>query len=62
MNCLITYKFTGLEHKSESKSTSNNEMRSLYCTTLGFISKNTEFDPKQNILKWKIFEKNLVLK
>ena len=42
VNCLITHMFMGLEH--EKKDTVNvpqgNEILSLYCTVLSFISKN----------------------
>ena len=48
MNCLITYMFTGLEleKKDQVKVPQRNEMLSLYCTALGFISKNEEHNPE----------------
>ena len=33
----------GLEHGQVSQ---HNEMLSLYCTAIGFISKNKEYDPE----------------
>ena len=48
MNCLITYMFKGLEHekKKNVQVPQWNEMLSLYCTALGFISKNERYNPK----------------
>ena len=53
VNSLITYMFTGLlfttedikKRKKYIQVTQRNEMLSLYCTALGFISKN-EYNPK----------------
>ena len=51
MNCLITYMFTGLEHEKKDKVQVPQwiEMVSLYCTAQGLISKNEEYNPKENI-------------
>ena len=42
--------FTGLEHKKKRKDKvqvpQQNEMQSLYCAALGFISKNEEYNPE----------------
>ena len=41
--------FTGLEHekkKDKVQETQQNEMQSLYCAALGFISKNEEYNPE----------------
>ena len=49
MNCLITYMFKGLEHEKKKNKVQVpqwNEMLSLYCTALGFISKNERYNPK----------------
>ena len=48
MNCLFTYMFTGLEYdkKDNVQVPQRNEMPSLYCTALGFISKNEKYNPK----------------
>ena len=50
VNCLINYMFTGLEHKKKRKDKvqvpQQNEMQSLYCAALGFISKNEEYNPE----------------
>ena len=58
--------FTGLEHEKKGKVQvlQRNEMLSLYCTALGFISKNEEYNPKWNIpnsryLKYLILQKML---
>ena len=37
-----------------------NEMLSLYCTALGFISKNGEYNPKENMPNGR-YLKNLIL-
>ena len=54
--------FTGLEHEKKDKVQvpQQNQMRCLYCTALGFISKNGEYNPKQNILRGR-YLKNLIL-
>ena len=51
VNILITYMFTGLEHEKKDKVQVPqwNEMVSLYCTAQGLISKNEEYNPKENI-------------
>ena len=48
MSCLITNIFTGLEHEKKDKVQvpQRNEMLSLYCTALGFISTNEDYNPK----------------
>ena len=40
--------FTGLHHgkKDRVQVPQQNEIRSLYCAALGFISKNEEYNPK----------------
>ena len=37
-----------------------NEMLSLYCTPLGFVSKDEEYNPKENIPNGR-YLKNLIL-
>ena len=52
VNCLIIYMFTGLLFTTEDMKKDKvqvpqrNEMLSLYCTELGFISKNEEYNHK----------------
>ena len=52
MKWLITYMFRGLLFTTEDMKEDKvqvpqqNEMLSLYCTALGFISKNEEYNPK----------------
>ena len=49
MNCLITFLLTGLKHekkKDKMQVPQQNKMLRLYCTALGFISKNEEYNPK----------------
>ena len=43
---LITYMFMGLEHEKKDKVQvpQRNELLSLYCTALGFVSKNEEYN------------------
>ena len=36
----------GLEHEKNVQVPQRNEMRSLYCTALSFISKNKEYNPE----------------
>ena len=62
MSCLITYIFTGLkrERKYNVQVPQRNEMLSLNCTTLGFISKNEEYNPEYNIPNGN-YLKNLIL-
>ena len=51
MNYLITYMFTSLEHKKKRSARQVaqwNEMLSLLCITLGFTSKNEEYNSKEN--------------
>ena len=62
MNCLITYMFTGLEYEKKDKVRvpQQNEMLILKCTALGFISKNEEYNPKENIPNGR-YLKNLIL-
>ena len=62
MSCLITNIFTGLEHEKKDKVQvpQRNEMLSLYCTALGFISTNEDYNPKQNIPNCG-YLKNLIL-
>ena len=52
MNCFFTYMLMGLEREKKDKVQvpQRNEMLSLYCTALGFISKSEEYNPEQNIL------------
>ena len=54
--------FTGLEHEKNLKYKCLNEIKylSLYCTALGFISKNEEYNPKENIPNGR-YLKNLIL-
>ena len=51
MNYLITYMFMGLEHEKKDKVQvpQRNELLSLYCTALGFVSKNEEYNSEKNI-------------
>ena len=44
MNSLITYMWTAQHEKLQVPQ--RNEMLSLYCTVLGFISKNEEYNPE----------------
>ena len=60
MNCFITYMFTGLEHEKKIKYKCLNEMLSLYCTALGFVSKNEEYNPEENKPNGR-YLKNLIL-
>ena len=62
MNYLITYMFTGLEQEKKiSASTSMKwNAKFLYCTALGFITKNEEYNPKENVSKGR-YLKNLIL-
>ena len=62
MSCLITYIFTGLkrERKDNVQVPQRNEMLSLNCTKLGFISKNEEYNPEYNIPNGN-YLKNLIL-
>ena len=60
--------FTGLEHEKKGKVQvlQRNEMLSLYCTALGFISKNKEYNLEQNIPNatvgiWKTWYYNKLL-
>ena len=49
MNCLITFLLTGLKHekkKIKCKCPNKIKMLRLYCTALGFISKNEEYNPE----------------
>ena len=48
---LITYMFMGLEHEKKDKVQvpQRNELLSLYCTALGFVSKNEEYNSEKNI-------------
>ena len=52
----------GLEREKKDKVQvpQRNEMLSLYCTALGFISKSEEYNPEQNILNSR-YLKNLIL-
>ena len=57
MNYLITYMFTGLEQEKKiSASTSMKwNAKFLYCTALGFITKNEEYNPKDSdFYKYKL--------
>ena len=58
---MITYKLMGLEHEKtdEMEVPQQNEMLSLYCTVLGFSSKN-DYNPKQNIPNFRCL-KDLIL-
>ena len=51
-----------LEHEKKDivQVPQRNEMLSLYCTTLGFISKNGEYSPQKNIPEGRHL-KNLIL-
>ena len=62
MNCFITYMFTGLEHEKKIKYKCLNEMLSLYCTALGFVSKNEEYNPKLNIINSRYLKKLILQK
>ena len=52
VNCFITYMFTGILFTTEGMKKDEvqvpqwNEMLSLYCTALGFVSKSEEYNPK----------------
>ena len=47
VNCLITCLQTlNINKKRQSRSASTNEMLSLYCTALGFISENKAYNPE----------------
>ena len=52
---MITYKFTGFlfiteeMKKDKVQVPQRNEMLSLYCTALGFISKNEEYKLENNV-------------
>ena len=53
-----------MKKKGKVQVLQRNEMLSLYCTALGFISKNEEYNPKWNIpngryLKYLILQKML---
>ena len=54
MNCFITYIFTGLlftteeMKKDEVQVPLQNEMLTLYCTALGFVSKNEKYKLETN--------------
>ena len=52
----------GLEHEKNVKYKCLNEIKylSLYCTALGFVSKNEEYNPKENIPNGR-YLKNLTL-
>ena len=54
--------FTGLEHekKDKVKVPQQNEMLRLYCTGLGVISKNEEYNLEKNIPNGS-YLKNLIL-
>ena len=53
---------TGLEHEKKDKVQvpQRNEMLSLYCTALGFTSKNEEYNSEENIPNIR-YMKNLIL-
>ena len=48
MNSSITYMWSALEHEKidQLQVPQRNEMLSLYCTVLGFISENEEYNPE----------------
>ena len=46
MNCLITYIGLGHEKKDSMQGPQQSEIIILYCTTLGFIYKNKEYNHK----------------
>ena len=60
MNGFLTYIFTILEHEEKIKYKCLNEMLSLYCTALGFFSKNEEYNPEENKPNGR-YLKNLIL-
>ena len=49
-----------MKKKDKVQVPQRNEMLSLYCTALGFISKNGEYNPKENMLNGR-YLKNLIL-
>ena len=56
--------FTGLEHEKKDKVQlpQRNEMLNLYCVALGFISKNEEYNHKQNIPNSRYLKKLILQK
>ena len=60
MNYLITYMLTGLEKEDKVHVPQQKEMLRLYCTALGFISKNAEYNSEWNKPNSR-YLKNLIL-